>query len=64
MSPLPETVETIDREIAELTARLPLVEGTECEVYTRCCGYYGSTKRFNPGILQQVKERVMFEIPA
>jgi hypothetical protein len=60
MSPLPEIVEAIDREIAELQARLPLVEGSPCEVYDRICGYFRPLDRWNDGMRQNQRERVRF----
>jgi hypothetical protein len=60
MNPLPETVESIDREIAELQARLPLVEGTPCQVFDRVTGYYQPVQNWNPGKMQEFKERKRF----
>jgi hypothetical protein len=64
MSPLPEIVEAIDREIAELQARLPLVEGSPCQVLDRVTGYYQPVQNWNAGKRQEFNERKRFKVPA
>jgi len=36
----------------------------ECEIYTRCCGYFRPQNQFNKGIKEQVKQRKMLKIPS
>ena len=37
-------------------------ERVPCEVWTRCVGYLRPTNAFNPGKLQEVQERAMFDV--
>jgi ribonucleoside-triphosphate reductase len=53
----------IEAELSELKARLPLVKGRETEVYDRIVGYYRPVKNWNPGMTQNQKERVRFDMP-
>lgn len=36
--------------------------GAECEVYSRCCGYFRPVKNWNKGKREEFKERKMYEV--
>lgn len=52
----------INAEIARLEAELPLVKGTECEVWSRCVGFFRPVKDWNPGKVSEFKERVPYNV--
>ena len=56
-------LDAINAEIATLEAKHDAVKGTETEVYSRIVGYLGNIRRHQPGKIQEIKERLMFDIP-
>ena len=38
------------------------IERVECEVYTRCCGYYRPTKQMNDAKVQEILDRTTYQI--
>ena len=50
----------IDSEIAAKKAELLQTVGTPCEVYTRIVGYYRPLKNWNPGKMEEYKDRKVF----
>ena len=36
--------------------------GAECEVYSRCCGYFRPVKNWNKGKRQEFKERAAYNV--
>jgi anaerobic ribonucleoside-triphosphate reductase len=55
-------VKAIMDRILELEKQLKDVKGTECEVYSRVCGFYRPTKAFNEGKQAEFKDRVPYEV--
>jgi ribonucleoside-triphosphate reductase len=53
-------VESIDREIETLRARLANVQGTPTEIYTRIVGYYRSLTNWNKGKREEYLHRRTF----
>ncbi len=47
----------IDTEILDAQEELDKVKGTECEVYTRICGYFRPLKNWNPGKKAEYAQR-------
>ena len=47
----------IDTEILNAQDELDDVKGTECEVYTRICGYFRPLKNWNQGKKAEFAER-------
>lgn len=56
-----EVKEIMDR-ISELEKQLKDVKGTECEIYSRCVGYFRPVKNWNEGKQAEFKDRVPFEV--
>jgi len=49
-------------KIKKLEVELQNVRGTECEVYSRIVGYFQRKAGWNPGKLEEFKDRVTFDI--
>lgn len=54
------TIADIDKKINDMKIRLLNVSGTECEVYSRICGYNRSTKNWNLGKAEEYRHRKNF----
>lgn len=55
-----QTVEEIDRQIADLEEQLQNVKGNKTEVYTRIVGYYRSVSQWNEGKRSEYNNRKLF----
>ena len=51
------TVKDIEQEISVLQKQESKIKGTPCEVYTRICGYFRSTRNWNIGKQSEFKDR-------
>ena len=54
------TKEEIEGQIAQLKEELKEVKGSECEVYSRVCGYYRPTRSWNKGKQEEFSMRKTF----
>ena len=52
----------LTNKLNELKEKLKNVKGTPCEVYSRIVGYFARTNNFNPGKLEEYKERINYMI--
>jgi ribonucleoside-triphosphate reductase len=57
------TLADIDRDIAQVKAKLRNVKGSETEVYARIVGYYRSVRNWNNGKKDEFKQRKEFFMP-
>lgn len=55
-------VKAIMDRISELEKQLKDVKGTECEIYSRCVGYFRPVKNWNEGKQAEFKDRVPYEV--
>lgn len=55
-----ESKEEILKQIEEKEKELENVQGTECEIWSRCVGYWRPVKNYNPGKQEEYKERKVY----
>lgn len=55
-------MEELNLQIEELKKELENVKGTECEIFSRICGYHRNVKNWNAGKRAEKNKRLVYKV--